>query len=246
MSRREAMLEAIEKNGVVASSGDLLGVAGITDRSELHNILYSLQKRGKVTFKERHIGAALNLTKIRSTKRKEPMETVVEEAAQAETTVAVIVDADKAEPKKSTRHTLLDWVSSQPKDKDGWVMATTGDIAGHLDVEPNLVAAIMKQLEDKDEVELVRASGPSGGRPRIIGLRSSADRDAARASKIKQFAKDLWREMPSTPMLDEYLQAKDLASKSPWLVFTSDPLYEEARLLKETVQHLLEQADSGT
>lgn len=240
MSLREMVYEAIEKSGEIASSLDLLGVAGITDRADLHNILYGLQKRGKITFRERHNGGQLRLARIRITKRKEQMQTeaapAVEEIdAPIMPTLAAIDDQTEVineQPAKATyKDIFLDWLDKQPKDSRGWVMITSGEIAGHLGFEVKVVQNALKRFEDKGTIEVLRDQ-IGGGRPRVIGVRTADAASIERHEKVQAFKKALYESMPDTPLLDEYEQTKDMAANNKWLTFEPEPIYEEGLRLK--------------
>lgn len=241
MGRRDQILAVIEQTGPIASSKDLIGIAGIMHTSELHSLLYSLQKSGKIKFKERHNGKSSKiLADIHVLAKKEDGPVVVsfpEEPAKPEQEASAPPEEGK---KIGTTDRIREWISKQKTDVHGWVEVSPGLVAGHINIEPGYVSTYLNNLERQGEVELLRV--PEGKRNRIIGVRTVDAAHAERDEKIKAFKKDLWLEVPPTPMLDEYEAARDLAAANPWLSFNPEPIYEEAANIKKHLVQCIEQS----
>lgn len=142
----------------------------------------------------------------------------------------------------SARSQVLEYITTQPKDEEGWVMKTGRDIAEALKMEPAKVFQIVGSLRGHGKVETKKRGNV------VIGVRViEGGKPRARATSPRRSAAvptPLFGRSTSTPETDRYIAAKkrmeelkndpslaQFLSTSPEL--DAQPIYEEAATLKQ-------------
>lgn len=235
--KRDMLLAAITEAGEIASSKDLLGVGGIDNTSDLHSLLYGMQKGGIIKFRESHNGSSSKeLRRIRLVHPGKDTEHVESTIPQiVEVTPPPIEEPEK--PRKPHTHTIVEWLKQQKPDDKGWVMITTGELAGQANVEVGIVSGTINNLEKQGVLEVLRLE--EGQRKRIIGLRTAEAASAEKQNRIKEWKTSLYLELPPTPLLDDYELAKQYAARYDELTLKPNPQLEEALTLKEHLTNLI-------